>query len=103
MNQIIDISVGISDSYRDFNIDEMLQIADQNLYQEKNGKKKYCNKTNELYNIKIEIEKIKNELDKNIIFDENKLVLNDKIFNISKKLDELIFKYSYNSRKNINN
>lgn len=77
---------------------EMLKMADKELYDEKETKKKQHKELDALKNIRREIEKIRNELDRKIYQGDNNLVTSE-ILELSNKLDELILKYLNESNK----
>ena len=66
-----------------------MKMADKDLYKEKQQK----NVKND--DLKIEIERMRNELNIIVIKEDNKNI-NEEVIEISKKLDELIVKYIRN-------
>lgn len=99
-NIFIDISVGISSNCNTSNIDGMMQIADRDLYHEKNAKMKQEIEIYDLCYLKKEIEKLKKDLKNEIIYKDNKLIINKNILELSKKIDTLINKYMEDLLKN---
>lgn len=87
----IEISVGIASSNNIFNIEEMIRMADKQLYKEKIIKSEQkeedikSNLTNEILNIK-------EELNKKVVENDNNLN-NIEILELSQRLDDLIINY----------
>jgi len=73
-------------------MEEVLKMADKELYREKKVKKKTKIEND---NFKKQIEDIKNVLNR-IVIEENKKIINKEVIEVSKKLDELIVKYTIN-------
>lgn len=92
-NIYIDISVGVSSNCNVTNMDEMIQIADKDLYLEKDAKIIKESEICDLCYLKKEIEKLKKDLKNEIIYKDNKLIINKNILELSKKIDALINKY----------
>lgn len=95
--QMIDIkvSVGIASNHSVFDIKEMIRMADEELYKEKEikkGQKEHNIKVNDLVN---EIIKVKDELNSKV-FENNKILTSAEILELSQKLDGLIIKYLEN-------
>ncbi|HBX47931.1 MAG TPA: GGDEF domain-containing protein [Clostridiaceae bacterium] len=86
----IQISAGIACTDCLADLDDMIEIADKNLYREKETKKEHNNKVNDLVN---EIREIRDELNRKID-GKNKIPTGAEILELSPKLDELITKYS---------
>ena len=75
------------------NIEEMIKIADKDLYKEKKIKKSKEKSNNEKLNrLFREIEQLKSELNTKVIQDSGGINAEETL-KISKKLDELIVKY----------
>ncbi|HHX23955.1 MAG TPA: GGDEF domain-containing protein [Thermoanaerobacterales bacterium] len=87
----IKVSVGIASSNNIFNIEEMIRMADKQLYKEKIIKSEQkeedikSNLTNEILNIK-------EELNKKVVENDNNLN-NIEILELSQRLDDLIINY----------
>jgi len=89
----IGISAGIACNNSLLNIEEMIKIADKDLYKEKKIKKSKEKSNNEKLNrLFREIEQLKSELNTKVIQDSGGINAEETL-KISKKLDELIVKY----------
>lgn len=88
----IQISTGVAyyDSLKD--MEEVLKMADKELYREKRVKKQTKIEND---NLKKEIEDI-NDILNRIVIEANKKTTNKEVIEVSKKLDELIVKYTIN-------
>lgn len=73
-------------------MEEVLKMADKELYTEKRVEKRTKIESD---NLKKEIEDVKNVLNR-IIIEENRTIINKEVIEVSKKLDELIVKYIIN-------
>lgn len=90
----IQISAGIACSDCLVDLEDMIKIADKNLYEEKRIKKHLKIKNRDL---RTEIEKIRKEFNR-VLVAGSQATSNEKILEISKDLDELILKYLSNVR-----
>lgn len=91
----IKVSVGIASNHSVFDMKEMIRMADEELYKEKEikkGQKEHNIKVNDLVN---EIIKVKDELNSKVI-ENNKILTSAEILELSQKLDGLIIKYLEN-------
>ena len=82
----IQISAGVATSKSFKNMEDVLKMADKNLYKEKRVKKQLKIDKDSL---KTEIEKIRNKLNE-LVIKNNKKNINEEVIKISQKLDELI-------------
>ena len=89
---VVKISAGISSNNYSSNLEDMINMADTELYNEKEAKKKEHKDYDVLVNIRREIETIRNELDSKIYQNQNQLTAND-VLEVSQKLDDLVLKY----------
>lgn len=96
----VQVSTGISCTDCLFDLEEMIKMADTELYYEKKTKKEQHKEFDALSNIRREIQKLQNELDDKIYQYDNNL-LTTEIIELSNKLDRLILKYLEDSRKNL--
>ncbi|WP_160691622.1 diguanylate cyclase [Clostridium sp. C2-6-12] len=92
----VSVSIGIADTKNFIDVKELIKMADEKLYQEKDKKKLLKQiETPKLNYIKQEIEKLREELNSNII--ENLHDINNKeTLELSQKLDDLISSYLNN-------
>lgn len=91
----IKVSVGIASNHSVFDMKEMIRMADEELYKEKEikkGQKEHNINVNDLVN---EIIKVKDELNSKVI-ENNKILTSAEILELSQKLDGLIIKYLEN-------
>ncbi|MBZ4664621.1 MAG: diguanylate cyclase [Caloramator sp.] len=96
-NLDIQISAGIACCDYLSDLEEIVKMADKDMYREKEIKKEQKVQTNTLKDLREEIEKIRNELNKRVI-QEGKGINNEETLKLSQKLDELIAKYLKNEK-----
>ncbi|WP_242942298.1 diguanylate cyclase [Clostridium sp. USBA 49] len=88
----IGISVGIACNHHELNMEEIIRMADEELYKEKEIKKGQKEQNGKVSDLAKEIIKVKDELNRKVI-ENNKILNNTEIIEISQKLDGLIIKY----------
>jgi diguanylate cyclase len=91
----IGISVGIACNHHELNMEEMIRMADEELYKEKEIKKGQKEQNGKVNDLAKEIIKVKDELNRKVI-ENNKILNNTEILELSQKLDGLIIKYLEN-------
>jgi len=95
IDEKIDIQISVGVAYTDNlnSIDEMLKIADRDLYREKKIKKeKNRIEINNIKNLKHDIEKMRDELNRKVL-ESGKGISSQETLKLSQKLDELIVNY----------
>ncbi|MBE6082902.1 MAG: diguanylate cyclase [Tissierellaceae bacterium] len=96
VNADIHVSAGIACSEYFDNLKEMIKTADKDLYKEKRTKQEENRiEANDLKNLKQNIEKMKNELDRKIPKDGSN-ASSKEVLKLSRELDRLIVKYLNN-------
>jgi len=88
----IQISAGVAYNDRTVDIEKIIEMADKNLYKEKEMKKGKKKQYDEYNNLIKEIEEIRKELDVKVNNEDKKLTSAD-ILELSQRLDILIVKY----------
>ncbi|MCQ4922455.1 diguanylate cyclase [Tissierella carlieri] len=89
----IQISAGVASNNDFYNMEDIIRIADKNLYKEKKMKKsEKREKMDTLKELKEQIEVMRDELNKQVI-EKDKVMSNEEILELSQKLEKLIVKY----------
>lgn len=89
----VHISVGVAYTDNLKNIDDMIKIADRNLYREKKIKNKQKQVgESDINKLKHDIQKMQDELNKKVL-ENGKGISNQETLKLSQRLDELIVKY----------
>lgn len=90
MNIQISAGIGCTDCLVD--LEDMIKMADKNLYREKEKKKEQKGQNNEVNNLAKEIREIRDELNRKID-GKSKIFTSTEILELSQKLDKLIVNY----------
>ncbi|MCF6466617.1 MULTISPECIES: diguanylate cyclase [Eubacteriales] len=88
----IQISAGIACTDCLVDLEDMIKMADKNLYREKEKKKEQKGQNNEVNNLAKEIREIRDELNRKID-GKSKIFTSTEILELSQKLDKLIVNY----------
>lgn len=88
----IQISVGIACTDCLVDLEDMIKMADKNLYKEKEKKKEQKGQNNKVNNLAKEIREIRDELNRKID-GKSKIFTSTEILELSQKLDKLIVNY----------
>lgn len=88
----IQISAGIACTDCLVDLEDMIKMADKNLYREKEKKKEQKGQNNEVNNLAKEIREIRDELNRKID-GKSKVLTSTEILELSQKLDKLIVNY----------
>ena len=92
----INIEISAGSAYADsmYELEKVIDMADSNLYKEKNGKKAQVKHiADELKDLKQKIEMLTDNINRKFVQESN-VAVNNELLEISTKLDKLIMKYS---------